>query len=150
MPIEYRIQSILNYIIARKVYKKIIGIFQNQKNLIFDLFTSFWWPFYIQNCKFPKYFLLIFPACLFLNRQSFRIPRNFDNFCKNFLTMSNCRNFCWLFWGHFEVLFEHETAIDFRKFYSFKCLFAGNGFHSSNLRNLSKFQKSGVKQFEKY
>ena len=46
----------------------------------------------------------------------------------------------WLFWVHFEALFEHDTAIDFQNVFSISQLFAVVWFHSFNKRNSLIFQ----------
>ena len=50
MPIDYLVQSLLNYEIAQKVHKKIF--FKNEKNGIFSTFQVFMKNFYIQSCIF--------------------------------------------------------------------------------------------------
>ena len=55
----------------------------------------------------------------------------------------------WSNWGHFEALFQHETASDFQKRHSLLCcLFADECFHSSKYLYFRKIQQNSRKNFE--
>ena len=48
----------------------------------------------------------------------------------------------------FRLLWDHETAIDSQKFYSFQGVFAVNGFHSSHLRKKRLKTSTILKTFD--
>ena len=55
-----------------------------------------------------------------------------------------------LFWGHFEALFEHETAFDFQKIYYFRVCWLLTVFISLNYEVFQNFGKKWVNNVETF
>ena len=63
------------------------------------------------------------------------IPRNLSKFWKKGLKTKKSENFRILvFWGPFDNLIEHGTAIEFQKVDTFHPFFAVECFHSANIQ----------------